>query len=101
MESQKDVAEHSAAPTCSLVSWDQRDPQWFIAWRDGKPVSAFRFESEEVHRKRTWDDQQRTPIGMWSAWVPGENGSKLITWPDGTSIEQMKEDLIAADCRLH
>ena len=90
----------SAPMLGSLVSWEERDPRWFIAWRHGKPVSAFRFESEAVHRKRSWGDRSRM-IGMWSAWVPGDDGARLLTWPDGTPIKQMKAELIAADCRLH
>ena len=94
-------ADGSAPMLGSLVSWDQPHPRWFIAWRYGKPVTGFRFQSAEVHRKRSWCDQQRTPLGMWSAWVPGDDGARLLAWPDGTPIEQMQAELIAADCRLH
>jgi hypothetical protein len=83
------------------VAWDQHGPQWFVAWRHGKPISAFRFETMEVNRKRSWDDGLKNPVGLWLAWVPGENESRLITWPDGTDVDQMKADLIAADVRLH
>lgn len=82
------------------VTWDQYSPEWFIAWKDGKPVSAFRFESEEVHRKRTWDDQQRTTVGLWHAWVPDGDSSRLLTWPEDTPVDVIKRELIAADVRL-
>jgi hypothetical protein len=56
--------------------------------------------TDEVHRSRSSRDQQR-PLLMWSAHVPGDDGPRMLTWPDGTTIAQMKADLIAADCRLH
>ena len=96
----QETNEMSAPMLGSLVSWKQRDSQWFVAWRYGKPVSAFRFETDEVHRSRSSRDQQR-PLWMWSAVVPGDDGSRMLSWPDGTAIAQMKADLIAADCRLH
>lgn len=84
----------------SLVTWDEHQPDWFIAWRHGKPVSAIRFESAEVNRKRSYCDQQKNPVGMWLAWVPWEFGPRLLSWPHGTSIEAMKAELIIADHRL-
>jgi hypothetical protein len=91
------VSDENAAE----VAWDQHEPQWFIAWRHGKPITGFRFETLEVNRKRYHSDRLKHPVGLWSAWVPGENGSRLITWPDGTDVDQIKADLIAADVRLH
>ena len=96
-----DAAEVSVATDCSQVVWDQHGEHWFVAWRYGKPVSAFRFETADVNRKRSFDDQVKHPVGLWSAWIPSESGSRLITWPKETSIETMKMDLIAADVRLH
>lgn len=91
---------NSVASACSLVTWDENKPNWFIAVKNGKPVSAFRFESAELNGKRSYCDQQKNPVGMWLAWVPGTCGSRLLQWPEETSIEKMKADLIREDHRL-
>lgn len=95
------VAKTASEIDESEVTWDQHAPDWCVAWRFGKPVSAFRFESREVNQRRCYDDQLKNPVGMWHAWVPGPDGSRIVTWPEGTPIEQMKAELIEQDVRLH
>lgn len=84
----------------SKISWEEHKPRWFIARVDGNPISAFRFESAELNRSRSFCDQGKNPVGKWLAWVPGQYGARLIQWPEETPVEVMKAELIAADHRL-
>ena len=82
------------------IEWEEKQPQWWIAKRDGYAVAAFRFETVEINQKRYERDKPQHPVGLWGSCVKTESGSQHLTWPKDTPIAEMKRAVEAADIRL-
>lgn len=79
--------------------WDRISATYFIYREDDEPLFGFRFETQDLNNHRYAWDRDNYTVGMWNAWVRIWGGTEHMTWPEGTSVEEIKEAILAKDIR--
>lgn len=88
-------------PDESRPNWEEHEHRYFV-YRNAnrEPVVALRFETAEINAGRYEHDRKNYTIGMWNSYVCPVWQSSHLTWPDGTPLSEMQEQIERADSRV-